>query len=218
MKKTIIITGYFGSGKSEFALNLALKYNSEHHDVVLADLDIINPYFRSVETRSFLEEKGIEVVSTSFDGQMDLPAVPGRVFSLFNHQDKVVILDLGGDEEGARILGYLAQQLNEEPFELWCCINANRAETSTVEKAIEVIDRIEQSSKQKITGLVNTTHLLQYTTIEDIERGKQLVKELVPILGIDFIYNVVHHSLINQASHLDKVFEIETYLKKPWEV
>lgn len=218
MKQTTLITGYFGSGKSEFAINYALWLKSLNKEVVLADLDIINPYFRSVEASLVLKQAGVDVLSTSFEGQMDLPAVPGQVFSLFNSPDSYRILDLGGDEEGARILGYLGDLLKDEDFDFWCCLNANRSETDTLEKAINLIKRIETSSKQKITGIVNTTHLMNYTTSQDIKAGCHLAKEVSESLNLPIIYNVVHKPLVYEVSDIDNIFEIDIYLKKPWEV
>lgn len=217
MKQTTLITGYYGSGKSEFAINLALKLKSEGKQVILADLDIINPYFRSVEAKQMLMSEGIEVVSTSFDGQMDLPAVPGQVFSIFSEEGKMKIIDLGGDEEGARILGYLADELKETEFDFWYCLNHNRSETGTLEKALNILHRIETSSNQRITGIVNTTHLMQYTTKEDILAGVKFAETVCEAKQIPLVFNVVLESLVDEVSHLEKVLPIKTYLKKPWE-
>lgn len=217
MKETTLITGYYGSGKSEFAINLALALNSEGKDVILADLDIINPYFRSVEAKHHLTSLGIEVVSTSFEGQMDLPAVPGKVFSLFTEEGKHKIIDLGGDEEGARMLGYLKEEVMENDFDFWYCLNYNRSETSTIEKALAILKRIEESSKQKISGIVNTTHLMQYTTKEDVLAGAEFARQVSQFSEIPLIYNVVEESLASSVSELDKLFVIKIHLKKPWE-
>ena len=211
MKRTILVSGTYGSGKSEFSVNLALHLSYLGYKVQLADLDIINPYFRSVEAQSVLKENNVHVISTSFEGQMDLPAVSGEVFSMFNDKESFKILDLGGDEEGARILGYLKDQLEENDFDFWVCVNANRRESNTKEKVLDLIHRLEHSSKQKVTGVVNTTHLMADTTKEDILKGYQLAKSM----DYPLIYNVIKKDI---DLEIENRFDINIYLKKPWEV
>lgn len=211
MKKTILVTGYYGTGKSEFSINLALKFKNEGNDVFLADLDIINPYFRSVEASQFLKSKEINVISTSLKGKTDLPTIPAEVFGLFNIKDAIKIIDLGGDQEGARILGYLKDVIKPMESEFWFCVNANRTEINNLKKLTQAIKRIEEVSSISVTGLVNTTHLLSETTCEDIKKGEALCLAV----NLPLIYNVFQKDLNCQC---EKPFPIELYLKKPWEV
>lgn len=211
MKRTILVSGTYGSGKSEFSINLALALSHQGYKVQLADLDIINPYFRSVEAKNILVKNKINLISTSFEGQMDLPAVTGEVFSMFNDKDSIKIIDLGGDAAGARILGYLKDQLETNPFEFWVCVNANRSESNSKEKVTLLINRLESASGQKVTGLVNTTHLMSETTAQHVLNGQALINTL----DYPLIYNVINRDI---PLAIEKRFDIDIHLKKPWEV
>ena len=154
-----IITGHYGSGKTEFAVNLALKFAADGDRTALADLDIVNPYFRSAERRELLENNGIRVIATSFSGVMDVPAVSPEVMAIFDDPSYRGVIDLGGDPEGARMLGRYEPQLAREGYDLLCVVNANRPETNAPEKVLSYMEYIEMACRQKITGLVNNTHL-----------------------------------------------------------
>lgn len=219
-KRIQIITGHYGSGKSEFAVNLALKYAKDNLKVALADLDIVNPYFRSSEKKELLESNGIRVIATSFSGAMDLPAVTAEVMSIFDDKSYKGIIDLGGDPEGANILGRYEPQLEREDFDLWCVINANRPETNTAERAISYMDFIEKASRQKISGLVNNTHLCRETEIEDILKGAKLVEEVSKLSGLPVVYHVVENKFMDEVRNelVGDILPIEIYMCKPWEI
>ena len=219
-KRIQIITGHYGSGKSEFAVNLALKYAKDNLKVALADLDIVNPYFRSAEKKEILEENGIRVIATSFSGAMDLPAVTAEVMSIFDDRSYKGVIDLGGDPEGANILGRYKPQLEREEFDLLCVINANRPETNTAEKAMSYMEFIEKACDQKITGLVNNTHLCRETEIEDILKGTELVDEVSELSGLPVVYHVVENKFVKEVKTQLKgeILPIEIYMCKPWEI
>lgn len=216
-----IITGHYGSGKTEFAVNLALKYAAAGEKTALADLDIVNPYFRSAERRSMLESHGIRVIATSFSGMMDVPAVSPEVMAIFDDSSYRGIIDLGGDPEGAHILGRYENQLAREGFDLLCVINANRPETNAAYKAQSYLEAIEASCGQKVTGLINNTHLCRETSYEDIIRGAKLVDELSKLTGLPVVWHAVESKFVDQVKNqLGKgdILPIEIYMCKPWEV
>ena len=135
MKRIQIITGHYGSGKTEYAVNLALRLAAEGKKTVLADLDIVNPYFRSYEQTQRLEAAGIRVIVTSCGGVADIPAINPAVLSVFQDRSWTGVLDIGGDPIGARVLARFAPQLQGEEFDLLYVLNANRPETRDLERA-----------------------------------------------------------------------------------
>ena len=137
MKRIQIITGHYGSGKTEYAVNLALQLSQEHENVALADMDIVNPYFRSYEQAKRLEDSGIRVIVTSCGGIADIPAINPEVMSIFQQEKWTGVLDIGGDPIGARVLARFAHQLNPSDFDLLFVLNANRPETKDVESALQ---------------------------------------------------------------------------------
>ena len=113
MKRMQIVTGHYGSGKTEYAVNLAMKMAGEMENVALADLDIVNPYFRSYEQTKMLEDAGVRVIVTSCGGVADIPALNPEVMSLFQQDKWNAVLDIGGDPIGARVLARFAHQIRE---------------------------------------------------------------------------------------------------------
>lgn len=220
-KRIQIITGHYGSGKTEFAVNLALKMAAEGEKTALADLDIVNPYFRSAEKRALLEQHGIRVIATSFSGYVDLPAVSPEVLAIFDDPSYRGVLDVGGDPEGAHMLGRFEKQLAREEFDLLCVINANRPETRDAEKAILYLRAIEEACGQKVTGIVNNTHLCRETQTEDILKGAALCQAVAKECNLPIVYHTVENKFVNLVKDQlgeGEILPIEIFMRKPWEV
>ncbi|MDO4565160.1 MAG: ATP-binding protein [Clostridia bacterium] len=211
----IAVTGHYGSGKTEFAINLALQRRGERR-VFLADLDIVNPYFCSRERKAELERLGIEVIVSLGGMQIDIPALPPEILTLFE-PDIIGVMDVGGDPVGARVLARYEKQFQKTPYELLCVINANRPETNTADKAVAYLRAIEESSKLKVTGLVNNTHLLQETDAGEINKGLELCNAVAGKTGIPLRYNAVDRRLFKQARDIPHLFLMDIFMKKPWE-
>ena len=221
MKKRIqIITGHYGSGKTEFAVNLALHLARNGEKTALADLDIVNPYFRSYEQAKRLEKNGIRVIVTSCGGVADIPALNPAVLSVFEDRSYRGVLDLGGDPIGARVLARFAHKLQGEDFDLLFVLNANRPETGTAEKALTYLRAIEAECRQTVTGIVNNTHLCMQTTPEEILKGAALAQELSDLTGLPIVCHGVHRNLIPrlEGKLAQPLFPMEIYMRKPWEI
>lgn len=227
-KRLTAIVGHYGSGKTEFAVNMALQtvkaIEPEKDTLYLVDLDIVNPYFRSREREDILTEKGIRVLSSASDFRgVDLPYMPPEMAALFaeGEEGPIGILDIGGDAAGARVLTRYSHDLRKACADVWCVINANRPMTKTPKDAIGYINDIEGTSQVRITGLVNNTHLVGDTTVRDIIDGARLTKEVAEITGIPLIGSTVRTTLIDQLMETKEdvgtLIPIEIYLKKPWE-
>ncbi len=213
------ITGHYGTGKTEFAVNLALYMAQEGRAVTLADLDIVNPYFRSRERRDLLERSGIRLISSSQAcADADVPALPAELLSIFHDRSVTGVLDIGGDAVGARVLARFRPQLLQENCQLLYVVNANRPEVRTATGAIDYLRAIEATTGLTCTGLVNNTHLCGETTAREIRKGAALCAEISRLTGIPVVCHVAAEPLAAEVADLNgRIFPITVKMKKPWE-
>ena len=214
-----IITGHYGTGKTEFAVNLALALTKECDRVMLADLDIVNPYFRSRERRTLLEEAGVRLISSSQAcSDADVPALPAELLTILENRDVKGVLDIGGDPVGARVLARFQPKFLMEDYQLIYVLNANRPEVRETENAIAYLRGIEATTGLTCTGIVNNTHLCGETTEEEIRKGAALAAEVSRETGIPVLCHVAEEKFIPSLSDLpETVFPITIQMKKPWE-
>jgi hypothetical protein len=214
-----IVTGHYGTGKTEFAVNLALAMANAGEQVMLADLDIVNPYFRSRERRALLESAGVQVISSSQAcSDADVPALPAELLAIFENRAVRGILDIGGDPVGARVLARFQPQLIQEDYQLLYVLNANRPEVRTTEGAITYLRGIESTTGLLCTGIVNNTHLCGETTPEEIRKGAALADKVSEATGIPILCHVAETRFFDELSDLPQpVFPITIQMKKPWE-
>ncbi len=219
MKRVQIVTGHYGSGKTEFAVNLALRLSRTMRPLTLVDLDIVNPYFRSAERRQLLESHGVSVLASSCDGIADLPALPAALMRVWEDETVNAILDIGGDAIGARVLARFAPYLETTPHDLLFVLNANRPETRTADAAIQYLRSVEESSLQRVTGLVNNTHLCRETTQADIEKGAALAHAVSERTGVPVLWHVAEERFVNGLDIKGEgaLLPIRITMTKPWE-
>jgi len=214
-----IITGHYGSGKTEFAVNYAIKLAKANKKTAIADLDVVNPYFRSREKEEFLNDLGIRVIGSSIKGlASDVPAVSGEVLTPLQDNTFNAVLDVGGDPAGARALGRYYEYFIEGNYDMFFVINANRPETREVEKTIQYLKNIEIQSRAKVTGIINNTHLLKSTTVEDVIRGQKLCKEVSKSLNIPIKYISCIESIAKDLPNdlEGEIFPIKMYMREEW--
>lgn len=219
-KRIRIIIGHYGSGKSEFSMNYVTKLRSlVDTNVAISDLDIVNVYFRTREKRDFLQSKNIMPIDSSVQATtLDLPAVSAQVTAPITDKSYDYVIDVGGDDVGARVLGRFSHLIEQGDYEMFCVINANREQTQNANDVIKHIKSIENASKLKVTGLINNTHLVRETTIEDILKGQDLAKEVSKLTNIPIRYVTCLESLIPQLpAPLDgEIFPINLYMRECW--
>lgn len=214
-----IVTGHYGTGKTEFAVNLALSLAAGGERVMLADLDIVNPYFRSRERRQLLEEAGIRLVATSQAcTDADVPAIPAELLTILEDRTVRGVLDIGGDPVGARVLARFQPKIIGEDYQLICVLNANRPEVRTPETAVHYLRAIEETTGLACSALVNNTHLCGETTPEEIRRGAVLAEAVSRETGIPVLCHTAETRFISALAGLSApVFPISIHMKKPWE-
>ncbi len=218
-KRIRIITGHYGSGKTEFSINYAVKLAKSGKKTALADLDVVNLYFRSREKKKNLEKLGIKVISSSIEASaLDIPAISSEIYGPFQDSNINYIVDVGGDHVGARVLSGYHKYLQNDEYDMFYVLNGNRPETQTVDKAIEYLKKIEENSRAKVTGIINNTHMLKSTTVSDVIKGQKLALEVSEKLCIPIKYTVVLEDI---AKKLPKdiggeIFPIRLFMREDW--
>ena len=220
MKRINIITGHYGSGKTEIAINMALKLKEEHPNVVICDMDIVNPYFRTNDARAMLEEKGIRVISPDYAStNIDIPVLPGDILSVFTDKDCYAVLDLGGDDDGAVALGQFFRYLKDEDYEMYFVLNALRPDTSSIEDIKMLAANIEYISRAKITGLINNTNLSYLSEEKHLAESLDFAEEAAKALGVEVRYITGTKEMLSclEGENKEKAMEIELFMKLPFD-
>lgn len=215
-----IISGDYGSGKTEFAVNYAVALRKiSDKAVVLSDLDIINVYFRSREKTKMLEDMGIKIYSTSLkDANVDLPALSAAVITPMRTKNCEYVIDLGGDVAGTRVLGRLKPYYDENEIDFFMVINTMRPDTDTVEKIIMKQRLLEEGAQLKVTGYVNNTNLIRETNLSVIEEGDKIIKKVsektkVPIRYCSYVRDLFFMQKTNLSGEL---FPMDFYMREDW--
>ncbi len=219
LERITIITGHFGSGKSEISLNLAKKLNSEGKKVALVDIDIVNPFFCIRDFKDTLAKEGIDVIAANPEwSNAELMVVPGEVSSMFIKKDTNFILDIGGDDAGAKVLGQYNHELIKTDYSMYFVINTQRPFTPDEKGIKEYITSIERSSRLKVTHLISNTNLSFETTTEEIIKGDAMIHALSKELGIPHLYTVVRRDLAEslEGKLNGELLPIDIYMKTPW--
>lgn len=216
MSRIRIFSGHFGSGKTEISINYALNLSRNNKKVVVVDLDIVNPYFCIREIKNIMEKKGIKVISSNNDYvNAELMVVPPDVISIFNNENIDVIIDVGGDDTGAVVLGQYNEYFKKESYEMYFVINNNRPFTSDCLSTKEYINCIQEASRLKVTHLISNTNLSYETQLQDILKGDKIVQEVSNELKIPYKYTVCKREFQEQLKGKVKgeVLPIDIYMK-----
>ena len=217
--RLLIVTGHFGTGKTEFSVNLALALARAGEKVMMADLDIVNPYFRSRERREALEAAGVRLITSSQDSEnADMPSLPAEILTVLEDRSYRGVMDIGGDPDGARVLARYQPKITAEDYQLLFVSNANRPEVRKAEDAISYLRCIEEVTGLTCGGIVNNTHLCGETTAEEILRGAELARSISERTDIPVLCHTAEERLIPELTALaEPIFPITIQMKKPWE-
>ena len=197
MSRIKIVTGHFGSGKTEIAINLA----TEHENSIIVDLDTVNPYYRTAEHREKLNSMGVEVIASEFAASnVDIPTLPAEIIKVFS-SDKPSVIDVGGDDDGAFALGRYKNFFEENDYEMYFVICGTRPLTKTADDVLEMMQNIEGASRLKITHLINNTHLAQFTDKETVMKGQALAEEVSRRVGVPIIFTTAPEDIKNQIEN-----------------
>ncbi|MEX1311917.1 MAG: hypothetical protein AB1Z65_15935 [Candidatus Sulfomarinibacteraceae bacterium] len=186
--RVTVLVGHFGSGKTEIALNLALDQASDGVPVTMADLDVVKPYFRTRSARALLTESGIDLLAPQGPNiHADLPIIVPEIRSHLRQSHRRLIIDVGGDDVGARVLGSLSDVVPADETECLLVLNFRRPSTPDPEAAVRMVRDIEAVGRLPVAGLISNTHLMDETDLEVILDGLELAQQTGRILGIPVV-------------------------------
>ena len=197
LKRLTILCGHYGSGKTNVAVNLATELKKTRDTVTVADLDIVNPYFRTKDSAAFFEQQGIRLICSAYaNSNVDIPALPQEMYALTDDRSMTAVLDIGGDDRGALVLGRLAPKiLAENDYEMLMVINCYRPLTRDAASTMEVMREIEYAGGIRFTGLVNNSNLGAMTTAEDILASRDYAEEVSGLSGLPVVMTTVRQEL-----------------------
>ena len=197
LKRLTILCGHYGSGKTNVAVNIAAELKKTHDNVTVADLDIVNPYFRTKDSAAYFEQQGIRLICSAYaNSNVDIPALPQEMYALTDDRSMTAVLDIGGDDRGALVLGRLAPKiLLENDYEMLMVINCYRPLTRDAASTLEVMGEIEQAGGIRFTGLVNNSNLGAMTTAEDVLASREYAEEVARLSGLPVVMTSVRQEL-----------------------
>ena len=185
-KRITLVAGHYGSGKTNIALNNARMLKRAGSPVTVADLDIVNPYFRTKDSAADLQAEGIDLVVSDFaNSNVDFPALPKEIYALVADRETKIVMDIGGDDRGALALGrYVPDIKAEGDYEMLAVVNAARPLTRTPQEAVEVLREIEAACRLPFTGIVNNTNVGAETTVETVLGSIPYADEIAALMGV----------------------------------
>lgn len=201
-KRITLLCGHYGSGKTNIALNMAYEIKKNYDNVAIADLDIVNPYFRTKDSAEELKQKNIRLIASEYAGtNVDIPAMPQEMYSLTDDKTVRAVIDVGGDDRGALALGRITPAILEEnDYEALLVINKFRPLTPDVDSTLEVMAEIEQACGLKMTGLVNNSNLGEETTAEDVLNSAEYANAVARATGLPLVCTAVSETLYEKLS------------------
>ncbi|MBE7061909.1 MAG: hypothetical protein E7382_05175 [Clostridiales bacterium] len=218
-KRVTLFMGHYGSGKTFVAVNYAIAMKKLGKTVSIYDLDIVNPYFRTVDAEKLLEKEGVELVVSPFaETNVDIPAMNAKSYQMVADKTRYAVADIGGDDRGALALGRFYEQLKQEGnYDALWVVNNLRPETRTIEDAIEIKKEIEYSAKLNFTGIVNNANLGDQTDDNTIIKGLEFCEKLSKETGLPIKFTSIRRDLINEKLlKLSKTLPIDPIKYGDW--
>lgn len=213
-----VIVGHYGSGKTEIALNLALRLHQSGAPCALVDLDIVNPFFRSAEREELLKAQGVELLCPSFAlSAVDIPALPAEILSVFERPELEVVIDVGGDDAGATALGIYAAHFQRVGYDLYYAVNVFRPRSSTVREILDMMARVRDHARLTPTGLINNANLGGLTEPQHLLEGQRVLEEVSRASGLPVVATAGLPEVLAQLPQVHgEKFPIDRLMKPEW--
>ena len=214
----IIICGHYGSGKTNVAVNAALAL-AQRYPVTVADLDIVNPYFRTLDSAAAFEVAGIRLICSKFaNSNVDIPSLPPDLYAITDDKSRRVVVDVGGDDSGAMVLGRLAPAITaEDDYQMLLVVNRFRPMTPDILSTVEVMGQIEAASHLHFTGIVNNSNLGEETTPVDVLSSVDYAAALSAATGLPLVATTVaDHLYPDLEGQIDNLFPLTLQQNKPF--
>lgn len=201
-KRLTLFAGHYGSGKTNIAVNYAMLLADEGKKVCIADLDIVNPYFRTKDSEAELKEKGVTLISSRYaNTNVDLPAIPAESYRLVQDKSIYGVIDIGGDDRGAYALGRFADAIKAEgDYRMAFVLNRHRPLTSTVEDAVEIMREVEAAAGLKFTCIVNNSNIGPETTADTVRDSIPFAEQLSAATGLPIWLHTAERSVAEKLS------------------
>ncbi len=205
-KRVTLVCGHYGSGKTNVAINMAFELKTLRANTAIADLDIVNPYFRTLDSKADFDKRGIRLICSSYaNSNVDTPALPQEIYSITDEPDQSVIVDVGGDDRGALALGRISGAIVKEGnYDMLIVINCHRPLTRSVDELLEIRDEIEAAGRIKFTGIVNNSNLGRLTEAETVISSLPYAEEASKRMALPIVMTA-----------FDAKLESELYKKVP---
>ena len=211
-KRITLLSGHYGSGKTNIAVNMALDLKKQYDKVAVADLDIVNPYFRTKDSMEDFKQNGIRLIVSEYaNSNLDIPALPDDMYAITDDRQLKTIIDVGGDDRGALALGRIAPQIiKENDYDMLMVINRFRPLTPDAESTLEVMREIELAGGIKFTGLINNSNLGAQTEKEDVLSSVKYANEVSAFSGLPVVLTTVEEKLYNNLSgEIENLFALK---------
>ncbi|MBQ9824367.1 MAG: hypothetical protein IJM63_07695 [Solobacterium sp.] len=211
-KRITLLAGHYGSGKTNIAVNMALELKKLHENTAIADLDIVNPYFRTLDSKNELEAAGIRlIVSPYANSSLDIPALPQDMYAIVDDESMYSIIDVGGDDRGALALGRLSRMISDENnYDMFLVINRYRPLTPDAQSVQEVLQEIEEAGRLKFTGIINNSNLGAETDAECILNSVKFAEEVSQLTGLPVVLTSVEEKFMDELSgKIDNLFPMK---------
>jgi hypothetical protein len=218
LKQTILVTGHYGSGKTNFSLNLAVEFRRQGREVVLADLDIVNPFFRTAEFTDLAEEHGITLVASDFAGprtSVDIPALTGRLDARIGG-DATLIIDVGGDDAGATAVGRYASRIRETGYSMLYVVSAYRYLVRDPAESLVLLGEIETAARLEATHIVNNSNLGNETRLDEIRAGVAYANKIAELSGLPILCTTARRELADSLKEIQDLYPVDLYVNAPW--
>lgn len=218
-KRVTLFAGHYGSGKTNVAVNYALWLRERHDKVAIADLDVVNPYFRTKDSAGILNEHDIKLISSPYaNTNVDVPALPAEAYTILDNPDLSAVIDVGGDDRGALALGrYVPSIRKEGDYEMLLVINRYRPLTQTGADAVTVMREIEAAAGLPFTGIVHNSNLGDETTAQDVLSSAAYAEDISRRTGLPIRMTSVRRELLPQVEGLvPHPFPMTIYVKQSW--
>ena len=218
-KRITILCGHYGTGKTNVAVNLALAMAKTSEKVTVADLDIVNPYFRTLDSAAAFDEVGIRLICSRFaNSNVDIPSLPPDLYAITDDKSHRVVIDVGGDDSGAMVLGRLAPAITaEDSYAMYLVVNRYRPMTPDVPSTIEVLREIEAASKLRFSGIVNNSNIGAETTAQDVLDSMAYANALAQAADLPLIATTVDERLYAELEgQIPDLFPLQLQNNKPF--
>ncbi|MBO5889647.1 MAG: hypothetical protein J6Q58_05885 [Clostridia bacterium] len=215
-KRITIFSGHYGSGKTNIAVNFAVQLKKQCDKVAIADIDIVNPYFRTKDSEELFKNNDIRLICSPYaNSNVDIPALPQEIYSVTDDKSVHAILDVGGDERGALALGRLVPKIKEEnDYDMYFVVNTFRPLTQDVNSIMQVFNEIENACKLKFTGVINNSNLGLETSKEDVLSSITIVEDFCKAVNIPLKFTTVSENLFNELNgEIDNLYPLKMQKK-----